>query len=307
VTGALIVNIRKAISPLESASDTTASLALMLGGALWGVIWIPIRALEGQGLPGAWPGMLIYAATLLLLFPLLVIRWRHILARFGALAFCGLGTGAAFSFYATSILLTDVVHAILLFYLTPVWGTLLGIALLGERLTLPRIAALCLGLGGLAVVLGGDAGLPWPRNTGDWLALAAGLAWAIGTFGIYRTKAIAVADQMLAFMVGALVVTGAILLLGGDTMGGAIAPMALISNAGWGLLIAFYVAPMLLLTLWPATRLTPGRVGLLLMTDVIAAVASAAWLAGEPFGAREILGSLLMISAALVEVLGKRP
>ena len=42
------------------------------------------------------------------------------------------------------------------------------------------------------------------------------------------------------------------------------------------------------------------------MTDVIAAVASAAWLAGEPFGAREVLGSALMISAALVEVLGKR-
>ena len=50
----------------------------------------------------------------------------------------------------------------------------LGIALLGERLTLPRLASLCLGIGGLAVVLGGGPGRPWPRNLGDWLALGAG-------------------------------------------------------------------------------------------------------------------------------------
>jgi len=297
---------RTAIAALNSASNTTASLALMLGGALWGVIWIPIRALEAQGLPGAWPGLLIYAATLVVLSPLIALRWRPIWARFGALAFCGLGTGAAFSLYATSLLLTDVVHSILLFYLTPVWGTLLGIALLGERLTLPRLASLCLGIGGLAVVLGGGSGLPLPRNLGDWLALGAGLAWAVGSFGVYRMKNAAVSDQILAFMVGALLVTGATLFLGGDALGGTIAPAVFLGNAGWGLLIAVYVAPMLVLTLWPATRLTPGRVGVLLMTDVIAAVASAAWLAGEPFGAREVLGSALMISAALVEVLGKR-
>jgi len=290
----------------RDASETTVSLALMLGGALWGVIWIPIRALEAQGLPGAWPGMLIYAATLLLLSPLLAIRWRHIRTRIWALAFCGVGTGAAFSLYATSLLLTDVVHSILLFYLTPVWGTILGIVLLGERLTPPRIAALCLGIGGLVVVLGDEPGIPWPRNIGDWLALGAGLAWAIGSFGVYRMKAIAVSDQILAFMAGALVVTGATLVIGGNALGGTIAPQVFFGNTGWGLLIAFYVAPMLVLTLWPATRLTPGRVGVLLMTDVIAAVASAAWLAGEPFGMREILGSVLMISAALVEVLGKR-
>ena len=168
------------------------------------MIWIPIRALEAQGLPGAWPGLLIYAATLVVLSPLIALRWRPIWARFGALAFCGLGTGAAFSLYATSLLLTDVVHSILLFYLTPVWGTLLGIALLGERLTLPRLASLCLGIGGLAVVLGGGSGLPLPRNLGDWLALGAGLAWAVGSFGVYRMKNAAVSDQILAFMVGAL-------------------------------------------------------------------------------------------------------
>lgn len=278
----------------------------MLGGALWGVIWIPLRALEDAGLPGAWAGMVIYVGTLVLLGPLVLVRGRAFLAGLRKLGLGGMGLGAAFGLYATSLTLTDVVHAILLFYLTPVWGTLLGIAVLGERLTLPRLIALALGLVGLMVVLGGGPGLPWPRNWGDWMALASGLCWALGSLGTYRAGGVPLSAQMVAFLTGALLVGAATLILGGATMGGATAPEGLLRVAPWGLALGLYVAPMLLLTLWPATRLTPGRVGLLLMTEVIAAVASAAWLAGEPFGLREGVGSALMIAAAGVELFARR-
>ncbi len=55
-----------------------------------------------------------------------------------------------------------------------------------------------------------------------------------------------------------------------------------------------------------ASLLTPGRVGILLMSDLLVGVISAALYAGEPFGWREGADSLLIIGAALVEVLGKR-
>ena len=64
----------KARGALNRASDRTAGLALMLGGALWGFVWIPLRALEDAGLPGAWAGMLIYVGALALLSPLLLFR-----------------------------------------------------------------------------------------------------------------------------------------------------------------------------------------------------------------------------------------
>ncbi len=63
---------------------------------------------------------------------------------------------------------------------------------------------------------------------------------------------------------------------------------------------------MLLITylaMWPATELSPGRVGMLLMVEVLVAVASAALLADEMFGLREFIGATLIIAAAVVEVL----
>ena len=41
---------------------------------------------------------------------------------------------------------------------------------------------------------------------------------------------------------------------------------------------------------------------MLLMADVVAGVASAAILTDEPFGIREVTGTLLLISAGVVEV-----
>ena len=51
------------------------------------------------------------------------------------------------------------------------------------------------------------------------------------------------------------------------------------------LLSALYTLPMIFLTIWPATKLTPARVGLLLMSEVVVGLISAAAFSGEHFGA----------------------
>ena len=116
----------------------------------------------------------------------------------------------------TASMLTDVVRTLLLFYLTPVWSTLLGIAFLGERLTRFRLAALILGFTGLLVVLGLGEGFPWPRNMGDWLALFSGLAWAYGSLRLYRTGGLPVFEQVLVFVLGGLAVLVLAVTLGGE-------------------------------------------------------------------------------------------
>jgi drug/metabolite transporter (DMT)-like permease len=63
---------------------------------------------------------------------------------------------------------------------------------------------------------------------------------------------------------------------------------------------------MLFLTIWPATILTPARVGLLLMSDIIVGVITAAIWSGEPFGWREATGLVMIAGAGFVEVLGHR-
>lgn len=283
-----------------------ASLALVAGGALWGLIWLPLRWLGAWGLAGAWPGLVMYSGAAAVLLPLAILRRRQIAAGGLALLMAGLATGAAFALYATAVILTDVVRALLLFYLTPVWGTALGLIVLGERLTLARLLALILAITGLMVVLGLGTQFPWPRNLGDWLALASGLAWAVGSLLMYRQGRLHPAETSMAFIFGSVTVTLLLVLVGGPEIGALPSSALALPLLPASLASALYILPMIVLTIWPAMRLTPGRVGLLLMSDVIVGVASAAWLAGEPFGMREALGTALIVAAAIVELTGDR-
>lgn len=290
--------------PQRSASDIRlASIAIVAGGALWGLFWIPVRMFEDMGLTGAWPGLVVYVSALVLIAPFAMRRDLPTVA-FWRLASVGLLTGAAFSFYSTAIILTDVLRAILFFYLTPVWGTVIGVLFLGERLTAARILAICLAFGGLFAVVG--FGSRSSLNLGDALALASGFVWAIGSYKVYRLGRTPAVHLAIAFLTGSILVTFALVLLGDGALGpppefppiGTLWPYALFSGA--------FAVPMILLTVYPASVLTPGRMGILLMSEVVVGIGSVALLAGEPFGLYEALGSALIVSASLVEVAGHR-
>lgn len=291
---------------LPRLDPTRASIALLIGGAMWGLYWIPVRMLVERGLPGPWAGAVLYLGALAVLLPFAMRDRAALIASWRFLAVGGLLTGAAFSLWTTSLAYTDVLRAILLFYLTPVWGTLLGLAFLGERLTLRRALGLLLGLGGLTVVLGTDGALPWPRNGGDWLALASGIAWAVGTMRLYQGEVQAPVAQGFAFLAGALVVAGLSATLLGTTTGETVTLGTVTGYLPFALVAAAYMLPMVFLTLWPASVLSPGRVGLLLMSEVVVGVVSAAILTGEPFGWREAVGTALIVGAAISEVVGVR-
>lgn len=286
----------------RSNGGTWASITLVIGGMMWGLYWIPVRFFFDLGLTGPWPGIAMYASALLVLVPLiwrektaLALQWRD-------LVLSGMFTGAAFSLYSISLVYTEVVRSILLFYLTPIWGTILGVLFLGERLGIGRLAGLACGIGGLFVVLGGTSFVPWPQNIGDWLALASGICWALGSLGLYRTANISVSGQVFAFVTGAMLLS----LIGLAFLPGPVLPAIAQGDYFWvvqfGLLSALFVLPMVFMTIWPATKLSPARVGLLLMSEVVVGIASAAALSGEPFGLRELLGTLLIVSAAVLEI-----
>lgn len=282
-----------------------AAGGLVLGGALWGLMWVPIRAMEMAGLPGAWPGFALYICAVVLLIPILIRMNARLLAHLWVLLPCGLLTGCAFSLYSSSLVLTEVVRAVLLFYLSPIWSTLLGLAFLGERLSRARVTALGLGLGGLGVMMGGGALMDGP-NLGDLLALLSGMSWALGSFFLYRLGTVAVTEQVFSFVFGALIVTGITLMVGGAGLAGPIEARHIAAAAPLAGISALVLLPMLFLTIWPATVLPPARVGLLLMSEILVGVITAAIWSGEPFGWRETVGSMMIAGAGFVEVLGNR-
>ena len=273
---------------------------IAISGALWGLYWIPVRHLEDRGVGVVWMTLALFLVALAMFVPVLV---RHPPARAAfmpRMLVTGLLTGGSFVLYSVSIVLTEVVTAILLFYLSPVWATVLGRLLLGERLTVSRLAALVLGLGGLWVVLGGESGLPLPRNAGDWCALAAGITWAFGTLRVHQDAAVSPIAHTAALFVGGTVAIAILSLLPALE-----APVPAVTAPAAAIVLVVAVLSVLSAggILWGARLISPGRAGLLLMMEVITGLASAALLAGEPFGMVQVVGSTLIMAAALAEVL----
>lgn len=284
-------------------SDLLPSFALAFGAALWGLYWIPVRGIQAAGVDAMWTGPVIFGAATLLFIPLVLARlasfakhWHHTLVP-------GLLAGSAFALYIASINLTDVVRALLLFYLSPLWSTLLGILILNERLTVNRVVGLLLAFCGLYVVLVVENGWPLPRNTGDWFALLSGICWSIASVKLFQGGARFMIEKVTMFVFFALLLSLLLLLWQQGSLDAMPGTVQLLAGWQWIALVAVSMLPITYLTIWPATLLSPARVGMLLMVELIVGVASAAMLSGDPFGMRELAGTILIVSAAAVEVM----
>ncbi len=284
-------------------SDLLPSVTLLFGAVLWGLYWIPVRAIEQAGVSGIWTGPTIFGISALLFLPLMILRFRNFIAHWRHILLPGLLAGFAFALYIASFNLTDVVRAILLFYMTPLWSTLLGMLILGERLTANRVIALLLAFCGLYVVLVVDSGLPVPRNTGDWFALLSGLCWSVASVKLFQDGARMVLEKVIAFTVCALFMSLLLVLWQQGDLDNPPAIETLQAAGLWIVIIAVLMFPVTWSTIWPATLLSPGRVGMLLLADVLVGVGSAAILLDEPFGLREFAGAILIVSAGVVEVM----
>ena len=295
--------IQYGVSVHSRRSDLLPSVAIAFGAALWGLYWIPVRGIEQAGVHIFWTGPVIFGFSVILFLPLVLFRWRDFASHWHHTLVPGLLTGCAFSLYIASINLTDVVRAILLFYMSPLWSTLLGILVLKERLTGNRALALLLAFCGLYVVLVVESGLPIPRNTGDWFALVSGLCWSVASVRLFQDGARFIIEKVTLFVFFALLMSLLLVVWQQGSLAGMPAIEDLAGGWYWIALVAIMMLPITYLTIWPATLLSPGRVGMLLMVEVIVGVASAAALTDEQFGLRELGGALLIISAGVVEVL----
>jgi len=287
----------------STRGDLLPSIAIAVGAAFWGLYWIPIRGIEQAGVHAFWTGPVIFGASSLLFIPFVLLRWRNYVAHWRHILLPGLLAGSAFALYIASLNLTDVVRAILLFYMSPLWSTLLGIVVLKERLTANRVIALLLAFCGLYIVLVVESGLPIPRNTGDWFALISGLCWSIASVKLFQDGARMVVEKVTMFVIFALLLSLLLVVWHQGNLEGMPQLSSLDGAWYWILIIALSMLPITYLTIWPATVLSPGRVGMLLMVEVIVGVVSAAILTDEQFGVRELAGTVLIISAGVVEVL----
>ncbi len=266
------------------------------------MFWIPLRELEQAGLHGLWITMVYFLVPTVCLLPVAVWRWRHVLHGGVNLQITAMISGIALLLYSTSIVYTDVVRAMLLFYLTPLWGTILARIFLGDAVTPMRIVAMVLAVVGMLTIFGLGVRFPIPQNVGDWMGLGSGMVWAIAMVRIRHDSSHSAIELTLGFFMWSLILSsGAAFILAPSFI-----PSVAQTLPAMPLLLTFMallILPGTIASLWGPKHLSPGLVGLLFMTEIIVGAISVALLAGEPFGSREITGIALIAGASLLEPL----
>ena len=283
-------------------SPLLAPVLIAVAAGVWGVYWLPQRALEDAGMTGGWATLAQYLVPLALLTPVALWRARRGQRSGAGLPAFGLLLGGGIVCYANSFLLTDVVRALLLFYLTAAWATLIEALVFRQRVSVLRVVTLLLAFGGIWIVFSQAGGWPIPRNAGDWLALTGGIAVAAGTAVIFSTRSPGVFAPLYSFFLyGTPVAVICCVGLAG-VLGPPPAAANVIALLPWVVLIAAFLIPSNCALTWGATQVPPGMFGILILSEIVVGLMSAALWAGEPFGWREALGGTMMLAAGVLEV-----
>ncbi|MEJ8560770.1 DMT family transporter [Yoonia sp. GPGPB17] len=292
---------------MDNTRTTFLASMIVIGfGVLWGFYWLPLRKIDALGLIGPWGTVSIMIVAVVCLLPW---GWTGRKTLFSshpmAIASLILG-GCSLMFYSLGLLYGRVAIIVILFYLTPVWSTLIGRYLLGWPITWPRVAALLAGVTGLVLMLGADGEVPLPRGLGEWLGLASGFCWAVASIGIKVKSTAGTKESTFVFAVGAL--------LGGLILSPALAPLPDAAKLTDPFAVVFWVVftgalwwvVSIIGLLWATTKLEPARLGILLMSEVLVSVVSAAVIAKELFSVTELIGGTLVLLAGVLEFLPAR-
>lgn len=296
--------------------------ALLVNATVWGLSWIPFRALDGLGVHSLWTTTWIYAlsaAVVIARYPgalaqLLASRWLLLLALAAGL------TNACFNWGVT---VGEVVRVVLLFYLMPVWAALFARLLLGERTGPGAAARIALAVSGAFVVLWQSDGLPGlPSSLADWLGLGGGAAFALTNVLLRRLATDPPQARALAMFVGGVAVPGALALALAWTSAGAggsadatrsaaeLLSAATASQIGWPVVstatatiatvtAALFLASNLALQ-YGAARLPSSVTAVVLLAEVVVAALSSALLGNEALTARTLTGGAMIVAASLL-------
>ena len=270
-----------------------------VSAVFWGLWWLPLRSLDATGLGPMALNLWLYVVAALALLPVLWALRTKVLAGGPALLLSAGLFGIAILAWNGALQTGEVVRVTLLFFLMPVWATVLGRLFLAEPMGGRRIAAICFGVGG-ALVLLAEAWPPVPKVLGDWLGLLSGMLFAGSATAARYGRVDGRVLTALAFLIGAGLAATAVAL--GPEPALPPSPAVLLPVAAVAL---FWLMPITWAQLWGSARLDPGRLALLMLLEVVAAAVSAALLTDEPFGLREAAGCVLILAAGALEATGQ--
>ena len=285
-------------------SDKILSLIIVVSSCAWGLYWLPLRSIEQSGIVGSWSIVLVNACPLIILVPLIFFNLDKLKKYPKPIFFAGIMIGAAFTFYANGLVETSVIRATLLFYLSPIWSTIIGIIWLNERLTIARVISIIVALIGLIFLLYDFRDQETViLNFGDFSSILSGLFWALGASILKKWSNLPIIPltAIVYFSTTSLSILLAIVVYK--------APIPSLALIGQNFPIAFIWSVIVLLPSFCiifriSQILFPGRVGILMMSEVAVAVISAKiLLPEEQMVILQWIGASAILLAGVVEII----
>ena len=285
-------------------SDKILSLIIVVSSCAWGLYWLPLRSIEQSGVVGSWSIVLVNACPLLILVPLIFFNLGKLKKYPKPIFFAGIMIGAAFTFYANGLVQTSVIRATLLFYLSPIWSTIIGIIWLNERLTIARVISIIVALIGLILLLYDFRNQETVMlNFGDFSSILSGLFWALGASILKKWSKLPIIPltAIVYFSTTSLSILLAIIVYK--------APIPSLALIGKNFSTAFIWSVIVLLPSFCiifriSQILFPGRVGILMMSEVAVAVISAKiLLPEEQMVILQWIGASAILLAGVVEII----
>ncbi|MEW5756627.1 MAG: DMT family transporter [Pseudomonadota bacterium] len=281
--------------PKLAKSDLLPVFLLLFSASMWGLIWYPLRILEHHGLSGLWSTLIMYAAALIPALFLLTGRWREFAQHPWLLLLIALGNAWCNVAFILAVLDGTVVRVLLLFYLSPLWATLLGMLLLGERLNRTAVLTLAIALiGALIMLWEPEYGMPWPKDRADWLALSAGVGFAFSNVLVRKLSHVSVRVKAASTWIGVSVLAVIWIVVSGTP----VPAVEFTVVGGAALLGVLGIASMTLAVLYGVSHMPVHRSSVILLFEIVVGAVSSLLLTDEVVLPREWIGGVLIILAA---------
>jgi drug/metabolite transporter (DMT)-like permease len=290
------------------SSNRTAGLvpvlSLLLGASLWGVIWYPLRLLETGGLQGVWLTLILYATALVFSLPRSARHFPEFLRNPRDLGVLMLAAGWTNVAFVQAVLDGNILRVLLLFYLSPLWAVILARLVLNERLSRTALVSLLFAMGGALIMLWNrEVGFPWPHARADWLALSAGLAFALSNVLVRKVQEVTVACKSAAVWIGVVIVTLVLIALRDMPV-----PQVSMTIFGGAMLLGVVgILAMTVLVQFGVTYMPVHRSAVIALIELVAGALSQQLLTDEVVSLREWLGGVLIVLGAYLSARASVP
>jgi len=272
-------------------------ISLLFTATLWGVSWYPLRIADSHGMPGIWTTLIIYSCAVVVGC---LVNWRWLVdfkLQPKLLAVIAVANGWLNVSFILAVIDGHVVRVILLFYLSPLWSTLLGWLILKERMSVWSVVTLALAMIGAMIMLWDPSlGIPWPQHYTDWLAISSGMAFSVSNVTVRKLQHVSLRIKTLAAWLGVTLIATCWIWLSDVAV-----PQASANVWLFTILIGSTLIIIMTTTVqYGVTHMPVYRSAVILLFELVAGAASAQWFSNEIIEFKEWIGGGLIVIAGYV-------